>query len=155
MQVIPKISLQTILLPFLPSSNLSYHLSPPILRPLPLLYFHATLTLYTLHQKSVLFLIPLALPYSHLISPTSSIKSKLRKDNTDFCPFLTLLLSSPRLPHISSQASTGTSSGDSRPLPPQVRLRMPSTAKSVSSFFCGIARRKFIMTWKREEGHQL
>ena len=84
MQVIPKISLQTILLPFLPSSNLSYLLSPPILRPLPLLYFLASLTLYTLHQKSVLFLIPYAIPYSHLISPTSSIKSKLRKDNTDF-----------------------------------------------------------------------
>nr|DAM21112.1 MAG TPA: hypothetical protein [Caudoviricetes sp.] len=84
MQVIPNQNLQTILLPFLPSSNLSYHHSPPILRPLPLLYFHASLTLYSLHQKSVLFLIPLALPYSHLISPTSSIKSKLRKDNTDF-----------------------------------------------------------------------
>lgn len=84
MQVIPKISRQTILLPFLPSHNLSYLFSPPILRPLPLLYFHSSLTLYTLLQKSVLFLIPLALPYSHLISPTSSSKSKLRKDNTDF-----------------------------------------------------------------------
>lgn len=84
MQVIPKKSLQTILLPFLPSHNLSYLLSTPILRPLPLLYFHDSLTLSNLHQKSVLFLIPYALPYSHLISPTSSIKSKLRKDNTDF-----------------------------------------------------------------------
>lgn len=86
MQVIPKISLQTILLPFLPSHNLSYHYSPPILRPLPLLYFHAPLALSNLHQKSVLFLFPYAIPYSHLISPTSSIKSKLRKDNTDFFP---------------------------------------------------------------------
>lgn len=86
MQVIPKISLQTILLPFLPSHNLSYHHSPPILRPLPLLYFHTPLTLYTLHQKSVLFLSPYALPYSHLISPTSILKSKPRKDNTDFFP---------------------------------------------------------------------
>lgn len=78
MQVIPKKNLQTILLPFLPSANLSYHHSPPILRPLPLLYFLPSLTLYNLHQKSVLFLSPYALPYSHLISPTSSIKSKLR-----------------------------------------------------------------------------
>lgn len=78
MQVIPKKNLQTILLPFLPSSNLSYHHSPPILRPLPLLYFLPSLTLSNLHQKSVLFLSPYALPYSHLISPTSSIKSKLR-----------------------------------------------------------------------------
>ena len=84
MQVIPNQNLQTILLPFLPSSNLSYLLSPPILRPLPLLYFLASLTLSNLLQKSVLFLRPYALPYSHLISPTSSIKSKLRKDNTDF-----------------------------------------------------------------------
>lgn len=118
MQVIPKISLQTILLPFLPSHNLSYQYYTPILRPLHLLYFHASITLYTLIQKSVLFLSPLALPYSNLISQTYSIKSKLRKDNTDFCPFLTPLISSPRLPHISSQASTGTSSGDSRPPPP-------------------------------------
>lgn len=86
MQVIPNQNLQTILLPFLPSSNLSYHYSPQILRPLHLLYFHSSLTLYTLLKKSVLFLIPLALPYSHLISPTYSIKSKLRKDNTDFFP---------------------------------------------------------------------
>ena len=86
MQVIPKISLQTILLPFLPSSNLSYHYSPQILRPIPLLYFHASLALYNLHQKSVLFLFHYAIPYSHLISPTSYIKSKLRKDNTDFFP---------------------------------------------------------------------
>lgn len=78
MQVIPKISLQTILLPFLPSSNLSYLLSPPSLRPLPLLYFHAPLTLSNLHQKSVLFLSPYAIPYSHLISPTSILKSKPR-----------------------------------------------------------------------------
>lgn len=88
MQDIPKISLQTILLPFLPSYNLSYHYTPPILRPIPLLYFHAPLTLSNLHQKSVLFLIPLALPYSHLISTTSSLKYKLRKDNTDFFPSL-------------------------------------------------------------------
>lgn len=94
MQVIPKKNLQTILLPFLPSHNLSYLYSTPILRPLPLLYFHASITLYTLHQKSVLFLIPYALPYSHLISPTSSIKSKLRKDNTDFF----LLYSSSHFP---------------------------------------------------------
>lgn len=78
MQVIPNQKLQTILLPFLPSSNLSYLLSPPILRPLPLLFFHAPLTLSNLHQKSVLFLIPYAIPYSHLISPTSILKSKPR-----------------------------------------------------------------------------
>ena len=78
MQVIPKKNLQTILLPFLPSSNLSYLHSPPILRPLPLLYFLPSLTLSNLHQKSVLFLSPYALPYSHLISPTSILKSKLR-----------------------------------------------------------------------------
>lgn len=78
MQVIPKISLQTILLPFLPSHNLSYLLSPPILRPLPLLYFLASLTLSNLHQKSVLFLSPYAIPYSHLISTTSILKSKPR-----------------------------------------------------------------------------
>lgn len=78
MQVIPKISLKTILLPFLPSHNLSYLYSPPILRPLPLLYFLASLTLYSLLQKSVLFLSPLPLPYSNLISPTSSRKSKPR-----------------------------------------------------------------------------
>lgn len=155
MQVIPNQNLQTILLPFLPSSNLSYLLSPPILRPLPLLYFHASLTLFSLLQKSVLFLIPLALPYSHLISPTSSIKSKLRKDNTDFFSSLLFFSFPPRLPLISSQASTGTSSGDSRPPPPQVRLRVHPKRQSVSSFFCGIASRKFIMTWKREEGHQL
>lgn len=128
MQVIPNQNLQTILLPFLPSSNLSYHLSPPILRPLPLLFFHPSLTLSILHQKSVLFLSPYAIPYSHLISPTSILKSKLRKDNTDFFSFLTLLLISPILPHISSYSSTGTSSGDSRPLPPQVRLRVHPNA---------------------------
>ena len=84
MQAIPKKNLQTILLPFLPSHNLSYHFSPPILRPLPLLFFHPSLTLSNLLQKSVLFLIPYAIPYSHLISPSSILKSKLRKDNTDF-----------------------------------------------------------------------
>lgn len=78
MQVIPKQNLQTILLPFLPSSNLSYLLSHPILRPLPLLFFLAPLTLYNLQQKSVLFLIPFAIPYSHLISPSSILKSKPR-----------------------------------------------------------------------------
>lgn len=78
MQVIPNQNLQTILLPFLPSSNLSYHYSPQILRPLPLLYFHAPLTLSNLHQKSVLFLFPYAIPYSHLISPTPILKSKPR-----------------------------------------------------------------------------
>lgn len=98
MQVIPKQNLQTILLPFLPSHNLSYLLSPPSLRPLPLLYFHASLTLSNLLQKSVLFLSPYALPYSHLISPTSSIKAKLRKDNTDFF----LLDSSSHFPYIAS-----------------------------------------------------
>lgn len=62
MQPIPKKILQTILLPFLPSSNLSYHYTPPILRPLPILYFHDPLTLSNLLQKSVLFLIPLTSP---------------------------------------------------------------------------------------------
>lgn len=135
MQVIPKKKIQTIILPFLPSSNLSYLFSPQILRPLPLLYFLAPLPLYNLHQKSVLFLFLYAIPYSHLIPTTSSRKSKLRKDNTDFCPFLTLLLYSPRLHHISSQASTGTSSGDSRPLPPQVRLRVRPNANQSQAFF--------------------
>lgn len=84
MQVIPKISLQTILLPFLPSHNLSYLFSPTILRPLPLLYFLPSLALSNLLQKSVLFLFHYDSPYSHLIPQTSSSKSKLRKDNTDF-----------------------------------------------------------------------
>lgn len=61
MQVIPKISLQTILLPFLPSHNLSYHYSPPILRPLPLLYFHAPLTL---QPPPKIGIIPIPLRYS-------------------------------------------------------------------------------------------
>lgn len=62
MQAIPKKILQTILLPFLPSPNLSYHYSPQILRPLPLLYFLPSLSLYNLHQKSVLFLSPSLFP---------------------------------------------------------------------------------------------
>lgn len=78
MQVIPNKNLQTILLPFLPSSNLSYLISTPSLRPLPLLFFLAHLTLSYLLQKSVLFLRPYARPYSHLISPTSFLKSKPR-----------------------------------------------------------------------------